>query len=157
MGWYRLTVGFLILSLSYLLFSGQASADEIGFGAGCVAASTVWCALVLRVAPHRLRLSTTATVLVFRSLAALPIRTVRVGGALVWTVIRGAGGPGVSARAFEPGRADDEHDAGRRAAVVLGLSLTPDSFVLDVPAHRNEIDLHQLVAAPTRGDARWPA
>jgi hypothetical protein len=46
---------------------------------------------------------------------------------------------------FRYGSSDDPEDAARRALLVAGLSVTPNSVVVGVDADRDEVLVHQLV------------
>lgn len=59
---------------------------------------------------------------------------------------------------FDPGGENPE-SAARRALVIAGACLTPNSFVVAIDAERGQLLLHQLVPSaqpPGAGDREWP-
>ena len=83
-------------------------------------------------------------------------RTMKVAGRLVSALQSGELGE-VEHRDFHRGKLDAPEDAGRRAAVVLTLSLSPDSVVLRVPLTNDVLEIHDLGVGHKRGDVHWPA
>jgi multisubunit Na+/H+ antiporter MnhE subunit len=58
---------------------------------------------------------------------------------------------------FDPG-GDDPTSAARRALVIAGLSVAPNTFVVDIEPERGTILIHQLTGRgpPDEGDRKWP-
>lgn len=59
---------------------------------------------------------------------------------------------------FDPG-GDDAESAARRALVMAGACLTPNTYVVAVDAERKQLLLHQLVPSPQppgAGNREWP-
>lgn len=57
------------------------------------------------------------------------------------------------------GGGDDAHSAARRALVIAGLSLPPNSYVVALDANAGHLIVHQLVEGkkpPGDGDREWP-
>ena len=81
-----------------------------------------------------------------------------MGGALLKS-LSGAPPPAGEYRdiTFHPG-GDDPVSAARRALVVLGVSLSPNTFVVAVDRERGLLRIHQLVpsAQPSGEDKEWP-
>jgi hypothetical protein len=54
---------------------------------------------------------------------------------------------------------DDAHSVARRALVVAGVSLPPNSFVVSIDAERGRLLIHNLVPpahSPGGPDEEWP-
>lgn len=59
---------------------------------------------------------------------------------------------------FDPG-GEDAESAARRALVMAGACLTPNSYIVAVDAERGQLLLHQLVPSPQppgAGNPEWP-
>lgn len=59
---------------------------------------------------------------------------------------------------FDPG-GEDAESAARRALVVAGASLAPNTYVVVIDTERGQLLMHQLVPTaqpPGRGDPEWP-
>ncbi len=59
---------------------------------------------------------------------------------------------------FDPG-GDDPRSAARRAAVIFGVSLEPNSYVITIDRTCDRMMIHQLVSSakmPGNGDREWP-
>jgi hypothetical protein len=55
---------------------------------------------------------------------------------------------------FDAGSPDDPYAAGRRALVVVGVSLAPNAVVVRIDG--TDLIVHQLLAAPAPQDREWP-
>ncbi len=141
-----------LVSAAYLLFVGQASADEVGLAIACGLGATLWLGVVAGAAGVRFRFELEAAAAAVRALAGLPLGVARTAGALM----RGYPGRVVGQR-FVEGRERDPADAARRAVAVLAVSLAPDRFVLRILEGRDRLEVHGFTAAPAESDARWPA
>lgn len=51
-------------------------------------------------------------------------------------------------------RSPDER--GRRAVVLAGISVAPNTIALELDPHRGQVLVHQLAAAPQPTDPQWP-
>lgn len=143
----------LLLGL-YLLLAGQASATEFVAAAPAVllAVGTGW---ALRThADRRMQVQAPWRQVLLRLLASVGADSVRVGAALLRAVMRPAAHVGAVSRQAFPAGGDQPYEAGRRALVVLGASLAPNGFVLDVAA--DALSLHRLAPAKPQGDTEWP-
>ena len=92
-----------------------------------------------------------------KALASVPLDALRVGRLLLLSLVRRPSGQQgmLQVQPFRQGRRGDPWDAGRRALVTLGLSLAPNSFVLDASSEGGLV-LHRLQAVPPRPDQDWP-
>lgn len=138
-------LGFLtawgLLAGVYLVFTGQASPDELVAAAGCGLAGALWAAALGQVATRRFRWSGRALSTFVRGVAGLPSGAAQIAGVLVRALAGRAKGR-VATEPFPHGRRDDPTDAAWRAAAVLGRSMAPDSFVVRAPEVRDVLELH---------------
>ena len=155
-------VPFCLMSLCgfagfYLLLAGSLSRTELIACAG-VAVGVAGLATVLHLRQERrLRLSMPPWGAVWRLARAVPLDTTRVGLVLLRTLRRRPEGQltAIAAQPFLPGSGDAE-DAARRALVILGSSLAPNGFVVQLPRDAHALCLHRLAAAAPSRDTRWP-
>jgi hypothetical protein len=141
-------IAWALLGGVYLLFAGQASADELVAAAACGLAGALWSAALGRVATVRFRWSGRALGALGHGVAGLPSGAAKVAGALVAALFGRARGRLVEAP-FVHGRREDRTDVAWRAAAVLGRSTAPDSFVVRAPQGRDVLELH-LFGRPGR-------
>lgn len=161
--WKGTTVVFVLTwalgAGTYVLFSGQFSADELLAAGlwGLIAAA--WSASLRRAATLQFRFEQGAAAAAGRAVAGLPRATAGTGLVLARAltgVANASDAPGeVILEAFPPGHRHCPADAGRRAIAILARSLGPDSFVMRIPEEREEVDVHQLVKTSAVEDARW--
>jgi multisubunit Na+/H+ antiporter MnhE subunit len=142
----------------YLLFAGTLNAQEIAAGlvAAAIAATGVTAAGRSE-EPWAYRWSWLRKLL--RLLWEVPRDAVRVSRA-AWraVVLRQPIEGRFEVVPFEPG-GDDPHSATRRALVTIGISLPPNSFVIDIDRQHSSILVHKLVPAPPgagQRDKEWP-
>jgi hypothetical protein len=136
-------LSWLALALSYLVFAGQVSRNELiaGFGACAIAVGHAVIAHRAADAPMRLRLRWDRVIGI--AATSLVMDTIRVGAALLR--------PRPGALSPETLPLDEAVPSGRRAVAILTLSLAPNGFV--VRADGTRAVMHQLV--PT--DPRQPS
>ena len=141
----------------YLLLAGSLSLTEL-IACGAVAIGIAGLATVLHLRQERrLRLSMPPLAALGRLALALPLDTARVGLVLLRTLRRRPDGPlvAIAPQPFHPG-GDGPEDAARRALVILGSSLAPNGFVVQLPPDAQALRMHRLAAAAPRRDTRWP-
>lgn len=142
----------------YLLFTGTVSWSEaitaailsVGSGAGAV--------LLTRVSDHHFTFTAQHTVAWGRALASMPSATVRTSMALAGVLLQSPSYPGrADTRPFRPGKEAEPCDRARRVTAVLAGSLTPSTFVVNVPLQRGEVLLHGIAHKPPVTDPEWIA
>jgi hypothetical protein len=140
----------------YLLMASQLNWAEAAVGA--VAASLGTTAALVTASAGKLRFQPRARWLAV--LGRLPMRVltdcVTVGGEL-WRRLTHRDPVEGAFRVieFDPGR-NGPVSAARRAMIVAGASLAPNSYVVAVDRKRGVLLLHQLVSAPDVGNKEWP-
>jgi hypothetical protein len=140
-----------VSALGYLGLVGQLSAAEVGLALGCGLAAAIWAAALRTAGLLHFRFEAAAVGAALRALAHLPRAIAEVGAAL----LRGHGGS-VVRQHFIHGRDQIPADVGRRAMVLLTISLAPDKFAVRVPPGRDRLELHSLVPIAAQADPRWP-
>ncbi len=140
---------------SYLILAGQVSLDEVAAGVVLGGLGAAWQRAVLRDTARRFRFERPALGAVGGALLRFPGATIRVGTRLAEALRRDVAGRREE-RPFHRGRVADPRDAGRRAVVVLGTSLAPDSYALRLPLDEEVIAFHVLTGEAPGGDPRWP-
>jgi multisubunit Na+/H+ antiporter MnhE subunit len=135
--------------LLWLLLTSTMNASEaiVGFGPSAVAATATELIRSTRAFGFRPRLRW------LRLGAGLPVRiatdTVTVFGALLLHVtgrkrVRGSW----KAIPFRHGRDGNARDAARRGLTTIAVTMSPNSIVVEIDPERDELVVHQLVAAP---------
>ena len=147
---------FAVAFGSYLFLAGTIDTAELVAAFVCASAATTMAAGLAFVAVRRFRFAP-PTGAVWRPIAALLPETFIVGRELVRVALNGTDRQqGDFVRQPFEAAGTDPLSHGRRALVVLGISLAPRSFVL-----RGERDdillLHALPAKPPSTDTAWPA
>lgn len=148
---------FAVSAGVYLLLAGQLSGTEL-LTAGIVAVAFTLLAVVLRLRHDRqVRLPWPPARALLHPLASLLLDSGRVGLMLLRAILRGPAGVSgtVSQQPFRRG-GRDPRDAGRRALVILGTSLAPNGFVLDLPPDEENLLMHRLAPAASSRDKEWP-
>jgi hypothetical protein len=152
----RVVLLFLVLLGLYLFFAGEVSTVEVIAGIVAAAAATALGIGLVAVAKKHFRVAPPPRA-ILRPLAALLPETFAVGYQLIRVALRGAGGQqgGFIQQPFDPG-GDDARSSGRRAAVVIGVSLAPRTFV--IRGDRGEsLLLHGWPEKRPSADKAWPA
>ena len=149
---------FIAALILYTVFAGDVSWTEAYAGIPAAAAIAAFVAVQHRGADRPLRLRPPLRIL-FGPIGALVTDTARVGAALLRALVSPVEGR-VERLRFTPG-GQTPGDAGRRAAVTLAASLTPNGFVLDLAPsallHEEPVLLlHRLTPAKTPTDTDWP-
>lgn len=155
--------GFVLVWLtaagSYVLLAGQFSPDELGAAALCGLFAALWSASLGRAASVHFRFERGNLAAAIRAIAGLPAATVWVAAAFVRVLVTRKIAEKWFARTMrEPfihGLRLNPTDAGRRATAILARSLAPDSFIVRTPEGREEIEVHNLLGAPSKKSARW--
>ena len=143
LGWWVLSM------LLWLLLTSTVNAAEaiVGFGASVIAATATELVRSTRTFGFRPRLRW------LRAAAGLPFRiatdSVSVFRALVLHVsrrkrVRGS----LHAIPFRHGRDGNARESARRGLAIVGVTMSPNSVVLEIDPERNELVVHQLVSAP---------
>jgi len=148
----RWVIIFVLIYGSYILFVGPFSFSEALAAIPAVLGGFGFAILQHRNAARRLAVHAPWRRLVAYLAATLAKDTVRVGGALLRTLVKPVSGR-IAAQAFNPGN-DDANAAGRRAAVILAVSLAPNGYVVGVTD--NSLQVHRLFPAPSKPDTVWP-
>jgi multisubunit Na+/H+ antiporter MnhE subunit len=154
-------VAWALLTGLYLVFAGQVSVSEVVAGVLAGLAAALLSVAVRSKAKRRFRFHGVPWLLLLgRPALVLVTDTARAGGALARAVLHGPevhGAPeGATVRqAFARG-GDDAQDAARRGLVTLGVSLTPNSYVLRILDERDEMRLHRLAEREPSANQAWP-
>ncbi|GGE00089.1 hypothetical protein GCM10011390_18610 [Aureimonas endophytica] len=131
----------------YLLFAGSLSAHEIAVALPAAAGTAFWMEALLRVARRPLRFAIADAARVAGALAPILPGTWRTGRALAGGLARGELGAHIRLKDIPIGEKRDGAAAGRRAAILLAGSLSPDSFVLRLQEGRDRMQIHGLTPA----------
>jgi len=133
--------------LLWLLLTSTVNASEAigGAGASCVAATVA--EMTRRRAPLRFAPRARWLVASWRIPVQIVTDTFLVYRALLWHLtgrrrVRGA----QRAVPFRHGPQDDPRASARRALAIVGVSMTPNTFVIGIDPERDELLAHQLVA-----------
>lgn len=153
LGWW---LGFVPL---YLLFAASLNWQEI---VAAVVVSAL-AALAVTTTRHAGQLHFELRLHWFVHFLHLPGRVLAdcgiVAAALARTLLRRERVEGVFRTIpFDPG-GDDAESAARRALVLAGACLAPNTYVVAVDEQRKEMRVHQLVPSaqpPGKGDREWP-
>ena len=142
----------------YQLLAGSPSFSEAYAGVPVAIGSAVL-AVLLRSRSRRFAYPQGAAGATMRAIAAILPDSVRVGRELGLAIIQHR----TTSRgciAMQPFQTGDEggQDAARRALTILGISLSPNGFVIDAPPGNTSpaIAVHQLRQAPPKPDPEWP-
>lgn len=152
-------VAWALLTALYLAFAGQAGAVEAAAGLLAGLAGALLSLAVRRTGERRFRFRGTPWLRVLgRPLLALVTDAARVGGRLLRAVLHGPDGTqGAAVRQpFRQGGAGPGA-AARRGLATLAVSFAPNSYVLRIAEHRDEMELHRLAEHPSSPDRDWPA
>ncbi|HEX3881039.1 MAG TPA: hypothetical protein VHW66_00125 [Stellaceae bacterium] len=144
---------FVVLSVSYWLFVGRLSPDEIGLGVCGGGFAALWMVALSRAAEIRFRFEWKAIVILAVAVAGVPFAAARAALAILKAGCRRPRG-GIIEQPFDHGRERNAADATRRAAVLLAISLAPDRFALVHEGDR--LRVHRLAVSPRGGDEQWP-
>lgn len=136
----------------YLLLAGEVSIGEVIACAAAVALASGYAFARAGTASVPMRLPLRAVPVLGRAARSVIPDTLRVGRALL-AAFRGAEGS-VCRQAFHFG-GDNPADAGRRACVVIAISLAPNGYVLGAEDD-GDLVLHRLHPAPPSDDREWP-
>lgn len=136
------------VALLYFLFAGEVSVGEEIACAPVVVVASLYARALARSETVAMQVTARGLGSLLRGSLAVVPDCWRVGCGLM------KAGPGAMTRVpFRfggPGR----DDVGRRAAVVAGMSLAPNGFV--VGQDGDELIVHQLAPGPVGGDPEWP-
>lgn len=148
-------LGWAGLYALYMMLAGETSGPE--WIAGALGATAATIALIVsgnREHLGRMRLSWWW--LVLKRVAPAVIRDTAT--VLMAAIGRSSPPGGFRCLAFEPG-GDDGESGSRRALVVAGASVAPDSYVVTIDRDRNALLIHELVPRGRTqevGDPQWP-
>ena len=139
----------------YLLLAGEVSRNEVVVAFALTSFATAWARLIRACTERHFSGRLDLGRALVRPLAHLPRATAQTGLVLGRVVWRG-GSPGRAGRArFSCGAKDDAREASRRALAIIGSSLAPDRFVVDVDCNNRTALLHDLVRSDREPDERW--
>lgn len=144
------------LGVAYLLMAGKLGMQE-GAVALVGGGAAAWFSFALRRGVSRhFAFSGLPLGPLLRLAGALVRETASVGGVLFRAVLPGgrAIAGTVADQPFERG-GEAPSEAARRGLVELGLSLSPNGYVLDEAAP-GALILHRLAPQPASADRRWP-
>ena len=150
-------VAWALLAGLYLVLAGQVSTTEVVAGLLSALVGALLSVAVRRVGGRRFRFRGVPwMVLLGRPAVVLVSDTARVGATLAHAVLQAPGVHGATVRqAFARGN-ENSQDAARRGLVTLGVSLTPNSFVLRIMDERDEMRLHRLAERKPSANRAWP-
>ncbi len=145
-------LGFVLL---YYAFVGKISIVESGVGAAVAA-----CATAALLYANRAAGGFVLRVAWLGVAASIPLSVLRDCVVVFAALARALAGQGMPRSVFVPvdfdAGNDDSHSAARRALVVGGVSIAPNTIALGIDRENGVLWLHELVAAPKRGTSRWP-
>ena len=135
----------------YLLLAGELNRAELIFGLAVALIATVAVGIAHRHSPVHFVVLKEG----LRPLAALPRKAIADSIIVLFTVWQRKTGRFREIK-FDPGNKSSQ-SATRRALVVAGASVAPNSFVVRLNFERQTLLLHELVAAPDKPrDQEWP-
>ncbi|MDT7952509.1 MAG: hypothetical protein RQ966_13480 [Acetobacteraceae bacterium] len=144
-------------ALSYLLFAGDVDAGELIACSVVTVGASLYAFALFRSGSLGMRLAARGLTSLLRGSTAVVLDLGRVGWALLQAVGRrpeAVQGTIVSVP-FRIGGLEPE-DAGRRAAVVLAMSIAPNGFAVGVDQQRDLLLVHQLTPVAAGNDTEWP-
>jgi len=145
-------LGFLPL---YLLLAGSLDWQEMVAGAGL----SVLAALAVTVTHRAGKLHFQPRLRWLKHFRRLPGKVLADCGIVGAALLRREKSTGIFRTIpFAPG-GEDAESAARRALVVAGASLAPNTYVVAIDTERGQLVLHQLVPTaqpPGGGDQEWP-
>lgn len=143
-------VWWSVLLALWIVIDGTFNVAE--FLAGCIAASlgTLLTGIVLRLAGSRVRVRLSWAAQGLRFPARIPKETMTVFGALWRRMLTGEEPIGGFSEIPTQYGADDASGATRRALLVAGESMAPNTCVLGIDPGRNIMVVHKLISAPGR-------
>lgn len=138
----------------YLLFAGNARADELVAGLLCSAVVATFSSLASRIAERSFDFRGVPWQrVVCKPLLAIIVDVPRVAARLARPTIP----PGAVQRwRLAQASVDSPQTTTRRALVTLAASVAPNGFVVTVLTDRDEAVVHRLVPAELPQDAEWP-
>ena len=154
-------VAWALLTSLYLVLAGQVSTTEVVAGLLSALVGALLSVAARRVGGRRFRFRGVPwMVLLGRPAVVLVSDTARVGATLAHAVLQAPGVHGTPKgatvlQAFARG-SEDPQDAARRGLVTLGVSLTPNSYVLRIMDERDEMRLHRLAERKPSANRAWP-
>lgn len=146
------------LGVLYFVFAGHVSEHELLAGAVAWSGSLWFEARTRHVASHRFGPPYRGLRRVLGKVApALAIDSLRVG-VLLAKILRRSPVCGVGMLYRQPCRhgGDETQERTRRALIILGKSLAPNEFVVDIPAAGDWLCVHRLAPARLADDPEWP-
>ena len=142
---------WLVLWGLYLALAGELNAAELVFGLGAALISTVAVGIAHRHSPVHFVAMTDS----LRPLARVPIKAIRDSVVMLTAMLNRRSGRFTSVR-FDPGNHSSK-SATRRALVVAGASVAPNSFVVQLDFKKRSLLLHEFVPRSERAnDMKWP-
>ena len=135
----------------YLLLAGELNQVELIFGSAVALIATVAAGIAHRHSPvHFVALKEA-----LRPLAAIPGKAIADSIIVLFAVCQGKAGRFREIN-FDPGN-QSSRSATRRALVVTGASVAPNSFVVRLNFEHHTLLLHEFVASPDiPQDEEWP-
>jgi hypothetical protein len=142
---------WLVLWGFYLLLAGELNPTELMFGLAAALIATVAVGIAHRHSPaHFIAMKDC-----LRPLTVLPGKTISDCVIVLSSVLNRRSGRFTSVR-FDPGNHSSK-SATRRALVVAGASLAPNSFVVQLDFKKRSLLLHEFVPRREQPhDMKWP-
>jgi hypothetical protein len=142
----------------YMLFAGTFSSSEAVTAAVVGIAGGAGALLLTRVSDHHFTFSAHHALAWGRAVRGMPAATARTGAALAGALLRPSPPSGrADTRPFRPGKETDPRDRARRVTAILAGSLTPSTFVVNLPLHRSDVLLHGIDRTAPDTDPEWLA
>ena len=152
-GWWATLLGL------YLLLAAKLTGEEILVGAGAAALAATAATVTAKAGNLRFqpRLSWLRR---FARLPGLVLVDCAIVGAALWrrVILRRTVEGVFRSVPFDAG-GDDAVSAARRALVTAGISLAPNTYLVDMDRERGILLVHQLVPStetPGKSDREWP-
>jgi multisubunit Na+/H+ antiporter MnhE subunit len=153
LGWWAALLGL------YLLLAAKLTGEEILVGVGAAALAATAATVTVKAGNLRFqpRLSWLRR---FARLPGLVLADCGIMAAVLWRhIVQRRTVEGVFRTVPFDAGGDDAVSAARRALVTAGISLAPNTYLVDMDRERGILLVHQLVPSaetPGKGDREWP-
>ena len=139
---------YCALFVTWLLFVDTVDAEELAVGAGAVALSACLAVAIHQRGYVRFRPRAVWLAHVPRVAWTVLVDCGRLAGALVRRLVLRQPVEGSTLRVPFHYGGDTGRDGARRALVNVAISITPNSYVIDIDPEAQSLLIHRLVAAP---------
>ena len=151
---------FVVFSLAYVAFSGSVSIGEAIVAGVAATLATCGTLALMRFADMQEVVEARWLPRLARPLLDMAIEIVPLAWTLLTAVSRRERLTALTeTRSFDPGRAENPRDRGRRALVTIAISLAPARLVIDSDVDAREIRTCRIGVKerpPVPDDPRWP-